>query len=116
MEKGTHRDQVLKEVQALIASPSVYSGLKELAQAWLQAEGTADEAAATEKLVAELKADVQSIDTVLAIFDSPAGTKVFGAEQAAALTAQAKKVKAEGGQYCFCPACTAGKAVLDLLA
>lgn len=63
--------------------------------------------------MAELEEDVQDIDSVLAFFSSGAGKAYFGAEKAAEIAETAKKVKAAGGTTCFCPACAAGKAILD---
>ena len=111
MEK---RDLVIENVKAVIAAPSCCPELKEAAQHYLKVLNTAQEKKAGQKLVAELEEDVQAIETVLAFFSSPAGAKAFGAETAAALTKQAEKVIADGGKYCFCPACTAGKKILDV--
>ncbi len=111
MEK---RDLVIENVKAVIAAPSCCPELKEAAQHYLNALNTAKEKKAGQKLVAELEEDVQDIETVLAFFSSPAGVKAFGAEPAAALTKQAKKVIADGGKYCFCPACTAGREILEM--
>lgn len=63
--------------------------------------------------MAELEADVLSIDDVLAFFESDAGEKTFGAEQAAAYAAHAREVKAKGGKWCDCPACAPGREILD---
>ena len=111
MEK---RDLVIENVKAVIAAPSCCPELKEAAQHYLNALNTAKEKKAGQKLVAELEEDVQDIETVLTFFSSPAGVKAFGAEPAAALTKQAKKVIADGGKYCFCPACTAGREILEM--
>jgi len=108
------RDLVIEKVRAVIAAPSCCAELKISAQNYLNALNTATEKDAAQKLVAELEADVQSIDTVLAFFSSVEGVKVFGKTVATKLTEQAKKVKAKGGKYCFCPACTAGKEILDM--
>ena len=64
-------------------------------------------------LIAELEEDVQSIDDTLAFFCSDAAKEIFGAETAANMAETARKVKASGEKICFCPACTAGKAILD---
>ncbi|MGI6263572.1 MAG: heat-shock protein Hsp90 [Succiniclasticum sp.] len=105
---------VLAKVQELLAAPSIYSGLKTVAEAYVQAVGTQDEKKAAEKLLAELREDVQTIDEVLEFFRSDAGKKVFGAEKAAELEALAVKTKKAGGKYCFCPACQAGAALLAM--
>ena len=79
----------------------------------LAALDTADEKAAGKNLIAELEEDVQSIDDTLAFFCSDAAKEIFGAETAANMAETARKVKASGAEICFCPACTAGKAILD---
>ena len=38
---------------------------------------------------------------------------MLGREKAAAMLAQAREVKAKGGKWCFCPACTAGRKILE---
>ena len=87
--------------------------LKDAAQKYLAALDTADEKAAGKILIAELEEDVQSIDDTLAFFCSDAAKEIFGAETAANMAETARKVKATGAKICFCPACTAGKAILD---
>lgn len=100
---------IIQQVKNLIAAPSCYAGLKEKAEAYLAAQNPETAAA----LVNELKADVQSIDEVLPFFGSEDAKKIFGAEVAEQLLQKAKEVKANGGDTCFCEACTAGKAILD---
>ena len=107
------KEELLQEVRAVIAAPSCYSGLKEAAEAYLAAVDQAGEKDAARKLLAELEADVCSIDDVIPFFASNEAKKPFGEEQATAMLAQAHEVKAQGGDTCFCPACTAGKAILD---
>lgn len=57
--------RVLEKVQELLAAPSIYSGLKAVAEAYVKAVGTDGETAAAKKLLAELREDVQTIDEVL---------------------------------------------------
>ena len=109
-------EEIVAEVKNLVAAPSVYGGLKELAQKWLDAEGTAAQANLTALLHAALKEDVNTIDAVIPFFASEAAKKAFGADQAAQMLAKAQEVKASGGKYCFCPACTDGAKLLELLA
>ena len=87
---------IIQQVKNLIAAPSCYAGLKEKAEAYLVAQNPETAAA----LVNELKADVQSIDEVLTFFGSEDAKKFFGPE-------------ANGGDTCFCEACTVGKSILD---
>ena len=108
------KSEVLVKVKELIAAQSCYSELKTIAQEYLAAVGTANEKAAGKKLIAELEEDVETIDEVMAFLNSERGAQILGKDAATPMLAQAKKVKAAGDKYCFCPACTAGKAILDM--
>ena len=100
-------EAIVEKVKALIAAPSCYAGLKKIAEEYIAALGSDREKEDGRKLVAELEADV------LAFFESDAGEKTFGAEQAAAYAAHAREVKAKGGKWCDCPACAPGREILD---
>ena len=106
------REEVIAEVKKLREAPSVYAGLKEKAEHFLRAAGTAEEHASFHKLVEELKGDVLTIDQVIGFMDSPEGVKVFGEKKAQELAAAAKNAKEQGEDTCICPACQAGKAIL----
>ena len=106
------REEVIAEVKKLAEAPSVYAGLKEKAEHFLRAAGTAEEHASFHTLVEELKGDVLTIDQVIGFMDSPEGVKVFGEKKAQELAAAAKKAKEQGEDTCICPACQAGKAIL----
>lgn len=97
-----------------------YEGLRTAANEWLNALGTDKEKEAGKKYVAVLEDSVVDIDTVINLFSSEAGIKKFGAEKAAEIASHAKDVKARGGKWCDCPACTAAREVLkykdDILA
>lgn len=110
---NAERDFIVEKVKEVIAAPSCCAELKAAAQTYLDTLDTADEKEAGKLLVAELEEDVQDIDSVLAFFSSDAGKAYFGAEMATEMAETAKKVKAAGGTTCFCPACAAGKAILD---
>ncbi len=105
--------EIKQKVQDLVNAPSCYVGLKKVAEEWLKAEGTEAEKEMSVRLVAELEADVQTIDEVLDFFSSEAGQKAVGAEMAANMAAHFREVKAAGGKWCDCPACVAGRAILD---
>ena len=108
------RDYVIEKVKAIMAAPSCCSELKEICMEWIQAAGSSAEDAATRSLLHELEDDVCTIDDVMDFFDSPAAAIALGEEDAKALPAQAREHTAKGGTHCFCPACTAGKAILDI--
>ena len=111
--ENAKRDFIVEKVKEVLAAPSCCPELKDAAQKYLAALDTADEKAAGKNLIAELEEDVQSIDDTLAFFCSDAAKEIFGAETAANMAETARKVKASGEKICFCPACTAGKAILD---
>ena len=108
--------EIKQKVQEMIAAPSCCAELKAAGQAWLDAAGTDREADATAALLAEIEEDVMPIDGLIAFLGSEMGTKIFGAEQAAAALARAKERKANGAAYCDCPACSAALEVKALLA
>ena len=110
---NAERDYIVEKVKEVIAAPSCCPELKAAAQTYLDVLDTPDEKEAGKLLVAELEEDVQSIDDTLAFFSSEDGKAIFGAEAAANMVETAKKVKSAGGKICFCPACTAGQAILD---
>ena len=112
MENQNGREFIVEKIKAVISAPSCCKELKIVAQEYLDSDKSSKKPLITEKLLAELEADVQTIDEVLAFFSSAAGEKFFGLETANQLKAQAQKVKHEGGKFCFCPACENGKIIL----
>ena len=105
--------EIIEKVKDLIAAPSCYGPLKTLAQEWLEAVGTPDEKALSAKLVAELEADVQTAEDSLGFFESEEGIKIVGEEFASKMATHFRELIAAGGKWCDCPACTAGRAILD---
>ena len=95
------KNYVEEKTKELIAAPSCYQGLRDLAEKWLNSKDTPEEAAVTKEYLAALEADVLSIDALIAFAGSEKGIQIFGNEQA------------NGAKYCICPACTAGGAILD---
>ncbi len=107
--------EVRAKVQEMIDAYSCCAELREVGRAWLEAEGTDREAEATARLLTEIDEDVMPIDGVIGFAGSEAGAKAFGAEKAAEVLAHAKEVKAAGGLYCDCPACSAALEVKRML-
>ena len=108
------RNKATGLVRDMIAAGSCCAELRAVGQEWLDVCGTEKEKAATEALLAELKEDVCSIEQVYGLFTSETGAKIFGPEKAAEMAAAAKAVMERGGKTCFCPACTAGAALLEM--
>ena len=107
------KQELIETAKTLIAAPPCCQELKTAAQAWIDSVGTAGEKAAADALLAELKEDVCTIDQVIPFFESPRAVQYFGEEKAKELAALAHKVKADGGKWCICAACTAGAKLLE---
>ena len=105
-----NRDELIVTVKTMIAAPSCCQELKEAGQ---NAIGSDSEKSAAEALIAEIKADIAPIDHVIEFFSSPRGIELFGAEKAKAIADHAREVKAAGGKWCDCPACSAGLKILE---
>ena len=104
---------IIAEVKNLIAAPSCCAPLKALAEEWLKAVDTPNEKEMSKKLVAELEKDVQKAADCLRFFDSEAGRKAMGEEFAAKMAKHFKELADAGEVWCDCPACKAGRAILD---
>ena len=109
-----NKNEIIQTVKTMIAAPSCCQELKDAGQKWLDAVGTAGEAAAWNALLAEAREDICTIEHALAFFESEMGTKIFGAEKAKALAAHARDRKANGAKWCDCPACAACEKLLGL--
>lgn len=108
-------NEVKAKVQEMIAAPSCCTELKAAGQAWLDAVGTEKEKEMTTKLLAEIDADIMPIDGLIAFAGSEMGKKIFGEEGAAKVLAHGQEIKAAGGKYCDCAACSAALAVKGML-
>ena len=109
-------DFVVKKTHELMDAASCSSEAKAAAQVWLDAVGTdreAAEAAETAKYIAELEADIVTVDGLISLAQSEAGASVFGADNAKNIAAHAREIKAAGAKYCDCPACAAVEAILE---
>lgn len=106
------QDYVMEKTKELIGAASCCKEAKDAAQAWLAAIGTEKEAEETKKYIAELEADIVTVDGLIAFAKSESGAKVFG-EAASGVAAHAEEIKAAGAKYCDCPACAAVEAILE---
>ena len=61
---------VVEKVKEMMAAPSCYAGLREVAQAWLDARGTSGEEAAAQKLTAAIEECITPIDGLVAFAHS----------------------------------------------
>lgn len=105
-------DYVAEKTKELMEAPSCSREAREAAQAWLDALGTETEAEETRKYIAELEEDIMPVDGLIAFAESEMGEKVFGAQAAKGVAAHGREIKAAGGRYCDCPACSAVEAIL----
>ena len=106
-------DFVVKKTHELMDAASCSSEAKAAAQVWLDAVGTDREAAETAKYIAELEADIVTVDGLISFAQSEAGASVFGADNPKNIAAHAREIKAAGAKYCDCPACAAVEAILE---
>lgn len=106
-------DFVVKKTHELMDAASCSSEAKAAAQVWLDAVGTDREVAETAKYIAELEADIVTVDGLISFAQSEAGASVFGADNAKNIAAHAREIKAAGAKYCDCPACAAVEAILE---
>lgn len=105
-------DFVVEKTKEMMNAPSCNSETKASAQAWLDAVGTEQEAAATKKYIEELEGDIMPIDNLIGFAESDAGAQVFGADKTKEVAAHAKEIKAAGAKYCDCAACAAVEEIL----
>lgn len=106
-------DYTVEKTKELMNAYSCCQDAKDAAQSWLDAIGTDREAEETKKYIAELEEDIMPIDALIAFAGSEHGVQVFGAEMAKKMEAHGKEIKAAGGKYCDCPACSAVAAILE---
>ena len=86
-------DFVVKKTHELMDAASCSSEAKAAAQVWLDAVGTDREAAETAKYIAELEADIVTVDGLISFAQSEAGASVFGADNAKNIAAHAREIK-----------------------
>ncbi len=89
-------DYIVEKTKELIGAPTCCDEAKAAAQAWLDAVGTENQAAETERYFAELEEDIMPIENLIAFSDSDAGREYFGAEAAADIAAHAKEIQKNG--------------------
>ena len=101
--------QLTQLVQALLDAPTSNETVKEFAQSWINAEGTPKQEELTKQLVSVAEQNIALIDETIGFAGSELATQILGAEGAANLLQHAKDIKAEGAEFCDCPACVAAK-------
>ena len=110
---GEVREFVKEKSRELMESTTCSAEAREAAKAWLEAAGTPAEAEETKRYLEELKADIVTVDGLIAFAESEAGAKVFGgADKAKGVAQHGREIKAAGAVYCDCPACASVEAIL----
>lgn len=104
---------IQEKINALLAAPSCCADLKEKANQYLAAEGEAKKAAA-EALVKECEEDICSLEDAHSFFVSDRAAAIMGKAEADRLAAHAEKLMAKGVTTCFCNACKAAQAIIDI--
>lgn len=105
------REYAAEKTRELTGAHTCCAELKEAAQRWLDALGTEREAEETKAYVAELEADIVTVDALISLAESELGKQIFG-DHAPEVAAHGKEIKAKGAVYCDCPACAAVEAIL----
>ena len=108
-----NQNELVRLVNEMISAPSCCKELQEAGRNWLSATDPEKKNAATAALLQEIREDVPPIEDVIAFFESPQGIQAFGPERAQAIASHAREVKARGGKWCDCPACAAGRKILE---
>lgn len=104
---------VVEKVKEMMAAPMCYQGLRDAAQAWLDARGGANEKAAAKTLLSAIEECITPIDGLVAFAHSDDTKEIFGAEGAAKFAAHADELKASGAKYCDCAACKPAQEILE---
>ena len=105
---------VIKKTKELVAANSCFGELRDLANDWLHSVDKADEKEKFDKYIEYLKGSVSSIDSCIGFLKSDIGKKVYGDKVTEVLNA-AEAAKKGGEDTCICPACQAGKAIINNL-
>ncbi len=101
--------QLTQLVQALLDAPQSNPKVKRIRSVLIDAEGTPKQEELTKQLVSVAEQNIALIDETIGFAGSELATQILGAEGAANLLQHAKDIKAEGAEFCDCPACEAAK-------
>ena len=101
MDKQT----LIEKIKAMAAAPSCCAELRAAVKDYLDALGTSAEKNVAENLIAEIEADITTVENM--------AVQIFGAEGAKKFAAHADELKASGAKYCDCGACAPGVEILQ---
>lgn len=108
MDKQT----LIEKLKAMAAAPSCCAELKQATQAYFDAIGTADEKIAAQNLIAEIEADITTVDNLVPFAHSELAVQIFGVDGQKKFAAHADELKASGAKYCDCGACAPAVEIL----
>ncbi len=103
------------EALKLLAAPSASAAAKEAAEKWIAAADTDAVEAASAEFKKVLMASIATVDELIAFAGSSACEEMMGKETAVGLLAHGKEIKAQGADFCDCPACSACYAIIKAL-
>lgn len=112
MEKQLE-DFFVGKTHELMEANSCCKEAREAGEAFLKALNTPQEKEVTKAFLKELEKDITPIDGLIHFASSDHAKEAFGEKQAQALYEHAQQIKAQGAQYCDCPACSAAVAIVE---
>ena len=112
-EKVMDKGLLIQKVKELIAAPSCYPELKEIAGEWLDHIGQPDESEKLSALVGNAEACKTGIDRCIEFLKSDMGKQIYG-DKVEAVLKDAEDRKAHGEDTCVCAACQACKEILKI--
>ena len=107
------KQALIEKIKAMAAAPSCCAELKAAVAAYVDAVGTANEKLAAQNLLAEIEADITTVEDLVPFAHSETAVQIFGAEGAKKFAAHADELKASGAKYCDCGACASGIEILQ---
>ena len=99
-------------VRELLTTQSVCEELKDVSKAYLAAIGTNKEADEQRRLIREIREDIMTIDSLAAFSETDMAREIFG-DGYGNFKAHVDEIKANGAEYCDCPACTVCLKILE---
>lgn len=107
----TLQNYIIEKTNEMTSFDFCCPDLRETAICWLNAIGTDKEQQAICDYIAEIEECLMPIDGLIEFAESERCVQIFGNRQKDEI-AHAYKLKADGAEYCDCPVCTAGLAIL----
>ena len=103
---------IIEKTREMVSVDYCRTEARKAAEAWLASIGTDSEPQAIKNYLAELEEAVMPIDELIEFCKGEYAFFIFGNNQQEEI-AHAYKLKADGAEYCDCPACKAALAILE---